>query len=208
MENSDIGESSCRRKPNIDKMSDSERPLKKARFAWQVKGRYHLKDQEEISENNVEENNTQISPAPNIVDVEQIDSITEGIEMTSKAEENLELLGDYLLRQQDFSVAPIINNSPSENSATEVKPIIITQEEISGPSSEIVSAAVVPFESPSEDKVPVKNHTFNKSSAPSSYFKSFADDFKYTRPLPITMQPGPLKSEDQYLARWQARQVN
>lgn len=208
MENSDIGESSCRRKLNIDKMSDSERPLKKAKFAWQVKGRYHLKDQEEIAENNVEENNTQITPAPNIVNVEQIDSITEGIEMTSKAEENLELLGDYLLRQQDFSIAPIISNTPSESSATEVKPCIIPQEELSGPSSEIVSTAVVPLESPSEVKVPVKNYTFNKGLAPSSSFKSFADDFKYTRPLPITMQPRTVKSEDQYLARWQARQVN
>lgn len=207
MENSDIGESSCRRKPNIDKMSDSERPLKKAKFAWQVKGRYHLKDQE-VAENNVEENNTQITTAPNIVTVEQIDSITEGIEMTSKAEENLELLGDYLLRQQDFSIAPIINNTPSESSATEMKPNIIPQGEISGPSSELVSGAVVPLESTSSEvKVPVKNYTY-KSLTPSSSFKSFADDFKYTRPLPITMQPRPLKSEDQYLARWQARQVN
>ena len=39
------GSSSCNGQENGDGYSGSERPLKKARFAWQVKGKYHLKNE-------------------------------------------------------------------------------------------------------------------------------------------------------------------
>ncbi|GBP07633.1 hypothetical protein EVAR_2758_1 [Eumeta japonica] len=39
------GESSSNRQENGDNTAEIERPLKKARFAWQVKGKYHLKDE-------------------------------------------------------------------------------------------------------------------------------------------------------------------
>lgn len=39
------GGSSCNGQENGDGSNGSERPLKKARYAWQVKGKYHLKNE-------------------------------------------------------------------------------------------------------------------------------------------------------------------
>ncbi|CAK1580941.1 unnamed protein product [Parnassius mnemosyne] len=52
--------SSDYRQENGDQTMDSERPLKKARFAWQVKGKHHLKN--DTSENNKASHNLSEDP--------------------------------------------------------------------------------------------------------------------------------------------------
>lgn len=55
MENENVGEYS--KKKHLDEM-DSDRPLKKAKYLWQVKGKYHLKDNNTISDNTNEDVST------------------------------------------------------------------------------------------------------------------------------------------------------
>ncbi|VVC87430.1 uncharacterized protein LOC126966863 [Leptidea sinapis] len=94
---STAGEPSCKRQENGDAPIELEtdRPLKKARFAWQVKGKYHLKN--EI---------TEVKPSIPNDDYDKPCSSShvnpEHKNVVGNTEQNLEILGDYLLKQ-DFN---------------------------------------------------------------------------------------------------------
>lgn len=88
--------SSFKRQENGDG-SGSERPLKKARFAWQVKGKYHLRNEHQDQEKASEASTSESAPPGN-----SSDSESESNDLMASTEHNLEILGDYLLKQ-DFN---------------------------------------------------------------------------------------------------------
>ncbi|XP_023947291.1 uncharacterized protein LOC112052442 [Bicyclus anynana] len=102
------GESSCKRQENGDG-SETERPLKKARFAWEVKGKYHLRN--ELSQG---------KPKPEATKAGS--SLEHEAKLIGNTEQNLEILGDYLLKQ-DFNTLDSITDSnallPSTSISTE-----------------------------------------------------------------------------------------
>lgn len=89
------GESSCKRQENGDE-TGSDRPLKKARFAWQVKGKYHLKNEFPEHEKSAAVSTRDSIPAGSS------DSESDTNDLVTSTEHNLEILGDYLLKQ-DFN---------------------------------------------------------------------------------------------------------
>ncbi|XP_045775671.1 GATA zinc finger domain-containing protein 14-like [Maniola jurtina] len=102
------GESSCKRQENGDGV-EPERPLKKARFAWEVKGKYHLRNE--------------LSESKSKTDTARAGSSSEReAKLVGNTEQNLEILGDYLLKQ-DFNTLDSITDSnallPSANISTE-----------------------------------------------------------------------------------------
>lgn len=87
-------ESSCTGQENGDGSTDSERPLKKARFAWQVKGKYHLKNE------NSDSSEDSTVPGPSL-----------SSESNSSDKQNLEILGDYFLNQDFNTIESVITDS-------------------------------------------------------------------------------------------------
>ncbi|CAH2087491.1 unnamed protein product [Euphydryas editha] len=108
------GESSCKRQEieNGVVTTEPDRPLKKARFAWEVKGKYHLKN--DISDG---KSNT-------IKEADRAGTSSEhecGAKLVGNTEQNLEILGDYLLKQDFNSLDSITdtNRLPSSSISTE-----------------------------------------------------------------------------------------
>ncbi|CAH0588098.1 unnamed protein product [Chrysodeixis includens] len=169
------GGSSRKGQENGDASSESERPLKKARFAWQVKGKYHLKnDASEISKTSRME-----SLDPDLAG-------SSGSASSSKnvgAEQNLEILGDYLLKQ-DF------------NTLDSVHPVISDPEKsIHKPGSSVPTEKLqYPRYVSSFDNVTNNELRTNDNS---NEFGSH----------PISMVASPNLTEDHYIARWQAKQM-
>ncbi|XP_039758747.1 uncharacterized protein LOC120632802 [Pararge aegeria] len=102
-------ESSCKRQENGDG-TEPQRPLKKARFAWEVKGKYHLRNE--------------LSEAKSKADTVKAGSSSESHEskLVGNTEQNLEILGDYLLKQDFNTLDSITDNNvllPSSSISTE-----------------------------------------------------------------------------------------
>uniref|UniRef100_A0A1E1WJ78 Uncharacterized protein n=1 Tax=Pectinophora gossypiella TaxID=13191 RepID=A0A1E1WJ78_PECGO len=100
------GETSCKRQENGDASTGSERPLKKARFAWQVKGnrKYHLKN--DANDGKLASTSTSESETAGSSQNE-----SEKHELVGSTEQNLEILGDYLLKQDFNTLDSVITDS-------------------------------------------------------------------------------------------------
>ncbi|XP_075979617.1 uncharacterized protein LOC142978895 [Anticarsia gemmatalis] len=110
------GESSRKGRENGDASNESERPLKKARFAWQVKGKYHLKN--DINETVKTPTETAFSP-----DVSEISGSSSNND-NRDTEQKLEILGDYLKNPVNNKLKTVFINSdqsltPSTGSAND-----------------------------------------------------------------------------------------
>ncbi|KAI8434376.1 hypothetical protein MSG28_012425 [Choristoneura fumiferana] len=149
------GESSSKRQENGD--ASPTRPLKKARFAWQVKGKYHLK-------NGTPEHSKTSSAVASELDRASSSSDNE-IECNGAAgntEQNLERLGDYLLK---------------------------------------------PSTSLSPDKLNYPRYASSYDNNSSSNSISSCGNSQENRSIPMSMVVSASFSEDQCIARWQARQM-
>ncbi|KPJ09884.1 hypothetical protein RR48_05086 [Papilio machaon] len=144
---------------------ESERPLKKARFAWQVKGKYHLRN--ETSENIAFRSD----------DLGQAGSSSGNVssDLVGNTEQNLEILGDYLLKQ-DFNT---LDSVITDNDKT------------------------LPNTSNDKLEYPIYVSSYSRGSSSSSRISS---DRSYSA-LPVSMVLSPSYTEDQCIARWQARQM-
>ncbi|CAG9566024.1 unnamed protein product [Danaus chrysippus] len=96
-----IGESSCKRQENGDATQEPDRPLKKARFAWEVKGKYHLRNDITDGKSN------------QIGETDTAGSSKQESKLVGRTEQNLEILGDYLLKQDFNSLDSISDNNAS-----------------------------------------------------------------------------------------------
>lgn len=163
------GESSCKRQENGDGSTGSERPLKKARFAWQVKGKYHLKNDTGESGASLQHNECQ-TPGSS--------SQSSASNLVGNTEQNLEILGDYLLKQDFNTIDSVITDSDKS---------------LLKPSSSISTGSV---------EYPRYVSTFERSAAGNSGSRRSVD-----RLIPMSMVTTHAYNEDQCIARWQARQV-
>lgn len=166
------GESSCKGQENGDASNSSERPLKKARFAWQVKGKYHLKNEESESLNSGASSTQLNTPESS----NELNSNSMG------SEENLEILGDYLLKQDFNTLDSVITD---------------TDETLLTPSS---SVSTEKLQYPRY----VTSYDNNESYALNMQSNRDGDDISF----PISMVLSQNYTEDQCIAKWQARQVN
>ncbi|XP_072937989.1 uncharacterized protein [Epargyreus clarus] len=161
------GESSCKRQENGDSTMESERPLKKARFAWQVKGKYHLRN--EIAE-------TAKAPVAAVNDSDKAGSSSastnDSNDIVGNTEQNLEILGDYLLKQDFNTLDSVITDT---------------------------NKSILPSTSISPEKLPYPRYI---SSYNSTVNKSRSENAS----IPMSLV-SPNYSEDQCIARWQARQM-
>ncbi|XP_053611272.1 uncharacterized protein LOC128675722 [Plodia interpunctella] len=165
-------QSSSKRQENGDALSGSERPLKKARFAWQVKGKYHLKN----------DNNDATQPSTSITrEQEAAGPSTEAevasVDLVGNAEQNLEILGDYLLKQDFNTLDSVIADS---------------EKSLLNPSTSISSESL---------QYP-RYVTSYENSSPTSRSFSSANELDL-----ISMSMVQSYSEDQCIARWQAKQM-
>ncbi|CAH4022330.1 uncharacterized protein LOC123707690 [Pieris brassicae] len=161
------GESSCKRQENGDGPVEPDRPLKKARFAWQVKGKYHLK-------NETCESNTTNTMKDSAHSSSSSQSPQEQKDLVGNTEQNLEILGDYLLKQ-DFNTLDAITDSDK---------------------------IVLP--STSSEKLQYPRYVSSFESSSSKDNRSSDDENSAT---PISLLHSNSYSEDQCIARWQARQM-
>ncbi|XP_041980790.1 uncharacterized protein LOC121734324 [Aricia agestis] len=97
--------SSCKRQENGDSTTETDRPLKKARFAWQVKGKYHLKN--EISLDKSSKSTPEGSVAGTFSENE-----SECKKICSTVEPNLEILGN--LFEQDLCTLDSVTKSDQQ----------------------------------------------------------------------------------------------
>lgn len=159
------GKSPCKRQENGDQTMESERPLKKARFAWQVKGKYHLRN--ETSENITRSD-----------DLGQAGTSSSNVsaDLVGNTEQNLEILGDYLLKQDFNTLDSVITDNdkslPNTNTSNKLE-------------------------------YPIYVSSYSRGSSSSS---RNASDKTYSA-LPMSMILSQSYTEDQCIARWQARQV-
>lgn len=162
------GEPSCKRQENGDGPLEPDRPLKKARFAWQVKGKYHLKN--ENSDSKIVNTSTDSVPAsgPSLSNKEHKD-------LVGNTEQNLEILGDYLLKQ-DFNTLDAITDTDK---------------------------IVLP--STSNEKLPYPRYVSSFECSSSKDNRSSDEENSVT---PTSLIHSNNYSEDQCIARWQARQVS
>ncbi|CAB3221717.1 unnamed protein product [Arctia plantaginis] len=98
--------SSCKGQENGDASNESERPLKKARFAWQVKGKYHLKN----DANDTVKASSTTSPDPDTA----LPSGSGSSSSNRDTEQKLEIFGDYLMKQ-DFQTLDCVISAPDES---------------------------------------------------------------------------------------------
>ncbi|XP_013140349.1 PREDICTED: uncharacterized protein LOC106104765 [Papilio polytes] len=159
------GKSPCKRQENGDQTMESERPLKKARFAWQVKGKYHLRN--ETSEN--------ITRSDDLVQA-GTSSSNVSADLVGNTEQNLEILGDYLLKQDFNTLDSVITDNdkslPNTNTSNKLE-------------------------------YPIYVSSYSRGSSSSS---RNASDKTYSA-LPMSMILSQSYTEDQCIARWQARQM-
>ncbi|KAL0870605.1 hypothetical protein ABMA27_005565 [Loxostege sticticalis] len=171
-----IGESSSKRQENGDASTGSERPLKKARFAWQVKGKYHLKN--ELNEPNkasaVLTNETERAGPSS-------ETISNSNTLVGNTEQNLEILGDYLLKQ-DFNTLDSVITDPDKSLLT--PRASVTSETLQYP--RYVSSC---------DSDKYKNA-----------MRATAEEKDHVL-VPMSMVVSNNYCEDQCIARWQARQM-
>lgn len=170
------GESSSKRQENGDASAGSDRPLKKARFAWQVKGKYHLK-------NGTAEHSKTSSAVASELDRSSSSSDNE-IEcngVAANTEQNLERLGDYLLKQDFNTLDSVIAESES--------------------------SLLKPSTSLSPDKLNYPRYVSSYDNNSSSNSISSCGNSQENRSIPMSMVVSASFSEDQCIARWQARQV-
>lgn len=106
--------SSCKRQENGDASNESERPLKKARFAWQVKGKYHLKNE---TNDTVKASSTTL-PDPDVALTSDSGSSTSSINTDQK----LEILEDYLMEQDFKTLDRVISASDKSVAPSTSKP--------------------------------------------------------------------------------------
>lgn len=165
------GEHSCKRQENGDASTGSERPLKKARFAWQVKGKgkYHLKNDSPDSKSSFTASEELEKPGPS-------QSESNNHSLVGNTEQNLEILGDYLLKQ-DFNTLDSVITDPDKSL---LKP----------------SASI----SPEKLDYPRYVSSFDNNGSRASRTESVA--------IPMCFLPQSYSyTEEQCIARWQARQV-
>ncbi|KAJ0175074.1 hypothetical protein K1T71_009215 [Dendrolimus kikuchii] len=167
--NSDEG--SCKGREDGDASTESERPLKKARFAWQVKGKYHLKNdssETKATTSNSSSMETQCSsPTSRNNDI--------------GTEQNLEILGDYLLKQ-DFNTLDSV--------------ITETETPLLKPSTSI-----------SNEKITYPRYVSSAENNAYSNFTKSSDNNNDVQGLPMASVMSPSVTEDHCIARWQARQM-
>ncbi|CAK1542190.1 unnamed protein product [Leptosia nina] len=160
------GESSCKRQENGDGTIEPDRPLKKARFAWQVKGKYHLKNE-----------NCDSKPTNTAKDIAHAasssDTVGQRNDLVGNTEQNLEILGDYLLKQ-DFNTLDSITDSDK---------------------------IVLP--STSNEQLPYPRYVSSFESSSNRDNRSSDGENSLTP----TLLHASNYSEDQCIARWQARQM-
>ncbi|KAG7300187.1 hypothetical protein JYU34_015736 [Plutella xylostella] len=168
-------ESSCKRQENGDVAAGSDRPLKKARFAWQVKGKYHLRNDtsetDKPSTANRDPDNAGTSS----------DSENDSNDLVGNTEQNLEILGDYLLKQDFNTLDSVITDSDKSL----LKPC--------------------PNISPGKLSYPRYVSTYETGGA-SHNSSDYSSRDNVSIPMSMVHQ-SPSFSEDQCIARWQARQM-
>ncbi|KAL4717179.1 hypothetical protein ACJJTC_017066 [Scirpophaga incertulas] len=169
-----LGESSSRQQENGD-ASGPERPFKKARFAWQVKGKYHLK------------NETNNSPRPIPVPKNKSDGAGSSCSSTNTSnsfvgntEQNLEILGDYLLKQ-DFNTLDSVITDTDKSLLT---------------SSTKLSTETVEY--------PRYVSSYENNNSADSIIENYENE---NFSIPLSMVVSNSCSEDQCIARWQAKQM-
>lgn len=101
-----VGEPSSKRRENGDAPTGSERPLKKARFAWQVKGKYHLKNDTDETTKSLTALRNEPGPAGTSSGSENVSR-----DLIGSTEQNLEILGDYLLKQDFNTLDSVVTDS-------------------------------------------------------------------------------------------------
>lgn len=160
------GESSCKRQENGD-ATEPDRPLKKARFAWEVKGKYHLRNGMSDVKSTITNDSERAGPSS-----QQCES-----KLIGNTEQNLEILGDYLLKQ-DFNTLDSITDSNSP---------------------------LLPSSSSSSEKLSYPRYvsTFENNRAISESSSSNDERTSVSKSLVYSNKD----AEDQCIARWQARQV-
>lgn len=108
--------SSSKRKENGDESAESERPLKKARFAWQVKGKYNLKNE---SNGGLSTDRSKLDTTPVIKPSESTPHCSKDLQNHlggGSSGQNLDL-SDYLLKQ-DLKTITRRTRSDSEDSSS------------------------------------------------------------------------------------------
>ncbi|XP_077290418.1 uncharacterized protein LOC143914186 [Arctopsyche grandis] len=199
MENNDAGESSCKKHSHNDNTSSS-RPLKKAKFPWQVKGKYHLKDQDEaMDEDPVQPEETTAVPSVKTESAEPDNSNPVENKFDNKVEENLEMLGDYLLKQDFSSLNTLLFGPETEENAKKATE--------NSTSSDQSASTTYPKYTPSYNNVPNSNNN-NGSISPITIeiSDSSSDVDTNIQPANPIKQRVP-REDDQTLRRWQARQI-
>ncbi|KAG6461372.1 hypothetical protein O3G_MSEX012583 [Manduca sexta] len=162
------GESSCRGQENGDSSTGSERPLKKARFAWQVKGKYHLK-------------NDIPDPPNNAAPTTTSDRATTSNASDMGTEQNLEMLGDYLLKQDFNTLDSVIADSEK--------------------------SLLTPSTSISTEKIQYPRYVSSYDNNESSRGSRTSQENSDVVSLPMSMVVSQNYTEDECIARWQARQM-
>ncbi|XP_026750013.1 uncharacterized protein LOC113510706 [Galleria mellonella] len=178
-----MGESSSKRQENGDAPSGSERPLKKARFAWQVKGKYHLKNEVNDAEKSSPVLTNELDKAGTSVENE-IDS-RDSRDLVGSTEQNLEILGDYLLKQDFNTLDSVIADDKSL-----LKPNTNISQENYSSTIQYVPRYVSSYE----------NNVSYKAAK-----SSFGSNDNIAVPMSMIMSHN--YCEDQCIARWQARQM-
>lgn len=166
------GNSTSKRQENGDLTMESERPLKKARFAWQVKGKYHLK-------NEVSESSSTTSNSTKGHERAGSTSESDSNDLVGNTEQNLEILGDYLLKQDFNTLDSVITDTDK---------------------------TLLPGTS-SNEKLEYPRYVSSFSRKANNSTKKSTSDNGYPA-LPMSMVLSHGYSEDQCIARWQARQVS
>ncbi|XP_059061532.1 uncharacterized protein LOC131854433 [Achroia grisella] len=171
-----MGESSSKRQENGDAPSGSERPLKKARFAWQVKGKYHLKNEvNDAGKSSPVVNNELDKPGTSF------QNETNTRDLVGSTEQNLEILGDYLLKQDFNTLDSVI---------TDEKSLLKPNANISAENYSSTIQYVPRYVGSYENKAPRSSLDSNDNIAVS-----------------MSMIMSHNYCEDQCIARWQARQM-
>lgn len=168
-------ESSSKRQENGDITTETERPLKKARFAWQVKGKYHLRN--EINEES--SSSTVTSGSENAGTSSESDNPHN---LAGSTEQNLEILGDYLLKQDFNTLDSVIADS---------------EKSILKPCRDIVP-----------ETIQYSKYDITGNNVPHNNISHSKQITRYSSTVPMSMvDEVPSITEEQCIARWQARQV-
>ncbi|KAJ8714627.1 hypothetical protein PYW07_002852 [Mythimna separata] len=204
--------SSCNGQENGDGSNGSERPLKKARFAWQVKGKYHLKNENNdpakisTTESTVPETagpsgSGSNSSNSNNIDTEQDIKTISGYSLNK----NFDTLNSVFNEPDKSGLKPSKRNLGSrENSISNIfTPSATLAEEILNNTRNFISQdnteckIVKPIDAQiGNSEVPISNYMFQSDDN--------CDEFEFGIMSMMTPQK---YTEDQCIARWQAKQM-